>query len=138
MAQQGIDDFIKDLEGFGESLNNIDLYLLEVSGNIVSELKSKAPVDTGELRKSIRSRVANNQMEINMLNYGAFQNYGVKGTQDNRANQVQFGVQPRPKVEPFYSFQSRRFGIKPKNFFNIDNITNMVEEHIQKRITENL
>lgn len=133
-----IEDFEKQLDQFGQSLNNIDLYLLEISGNIVSELKAKSPYDTGELRKSIRSQVSNNQMEIKMLNYGAFQNYGVKGTNDSRANRVQFGVEPRPRVEPFYSFQSRQFGIKPKNFFNMDNITTMVTDHLQKRIAENI
>ena len=133
-----IDQFEKELNKFGQAINNIDLYLLEVSGQIVSELKAKSPYDTGELRKSIRSAVSNNTMEIKMLNYGAFQNYGVKGTNDSRAKEVQFGVSPRPRVEPFYSFQSRQFGIKPKGFFNIDDISTMVTDHLQKRILENI
>ena len=133
-----IDDFIKQLENFGQSVNNVDQYLLEISGSIVALLKSKSPVDTGELRKSIRSQISNNTMTIKMLNYGAFQNYGVNGTQNKTAKEVQFGVEPRPSSEPFYAFKSRRFGIKPKNFFDINVLNKTVTDHIQKRIQDNL
>lgn len=131
-----IDDFTKQLENFGQELNNIDLLLLNVSGPIVDRMKLKSPVDTGALRSSIRAQVNNNSLVFKMMFYGSFQNYGVRGTEDSRGINVEFGVDPRPTTEPFYAFKNRRFGLNNRNFFNMNEITDEVGERLVNRLIE--
>lgn len=125
-----VEDFENMLDGFGEALNNIDLQLLNVSGPIVDKMKSKSPVKTGALKKSISAIVTKNTLTFNMLFYGAFQNYGVNGTETLTAKEVQFGVEPRPTNEPFYAFKKRRFGIIHRDFFDINDITDEVANYL--------
>ena len=65
-----------------------------------------------------------------MVYYGAFQNYGVNGTEDKPARKVEFGVSPRPTSEPFYAFKKRRFGLKPQNFFNLEQLQDFVGQQL--------
>lgn len=127
-----VDDFIAELEGFGQELSNISPVLQELGDRITADMKAKAPVDSGALKNSIRAVVSDNKLEIDMLYYGAFQNYGVNGTSDNIANKVQFGVTPRPTSEPFYAFKKRKFGLRPQQFFNLD----LLEELVITTLTE--
>ena len=129
-----VTDFENMLSGFGESLNNLDLFLLNVSGPIVDRMKSKSPVKTGALKKSISAIVSDNKLTFNMLFYGPFQNYGVNGTDNRTAKEVQFGVQPRPTNEPFYSFKKRRFGIIHRDFFDINDITDEVANYLGEQL----
>lgn len=129
-----IQEFEDMLSGFGESLNNLDLQLLNASGPIIDRMKKKSPVKTGALKKSISAVVANNTLTFNMLFYGPFQNFGVKGTEDNVAKEVEFGVRPRPRSEPFYSFKKRRFGIIHRDFFNLNDITDEVANYLGEEL----
>lgn len=133
-----VEDFEGLLSGLGQELNNIDRYLLDVAGPIIDEMKRKSPVDTGDLKKSIRAEVSNNTLLFKMMFYGSFVNYGVRGTKDNKGVNVEFGVEPRPRVEPFYSFKSRRFGIKNANFYNVGDITDEVVEYIENKLIEKI
>lgn len=121
-----IDDFIAELDQFGQELSDLSPVLQELGDSITADMRSKAPVDTGALRNSIRAVVTYNSLEIDMLYYGAFQNYGVNGTQESLARPVQFGVQPRPTSEPFYAFKKRRFGLRPRQFFDMDILEQLV------------
>lgn len=127
-----VNDFIAELEGFGQELSNISPVLQELGDRITADMKASAPVDSGALKNSIRAVVSDNKLEIDMLYYGAFQNYGVNGTSDNIANKVQFGVTPRPTSEPFYAFKKRKFGLRPQQFFNLD----LLEELVITTLTE--
>lgn len=133
-----LDDLIADLEQLGEELSGPESILTEIGEQITSELKSRVPVDTGALKNSISYTIANDKMEINMLYYGPFQNYGVNGTGDSRATSVQFGVEPRPVSEPFYAFKTRRFGLRAQSFFNIETITNQITQAFLEDTTQNL
>jgi len=101
-------------------------------------MKRLAPVDTGALRNSITYTIQGDQMSINMLYYGAFQNYGVNGAGQFGANKVEFGVQPRPSSEPFYAFKTRQFGLRAQPFFNMDTITNQIADAFADAVTEQL
>lgn len=133
-----VDDFEKQIGNFGQALNNLDLFLLNVSGPIVDKMRQKAPVDTGALRDSIKAVVQNNTLTFNMLIYGSFQNYGVRGTEDQLGKEVEFGVDPRPTTEPFYSFKSRRFGLRNRDFFNMNEISDEVANYLADRLIENI
>lgn len=123
-----LDDLINELGQFGQDISDLSPVLQELGDEITREMRSKVPVDTGALRNSIRAQVTYNSLEIDMLYYGAFQNYGVNGTQDGIADKVQFGIQPRPTSEPFYAFKKRRWGLRPRRFFNMDLLEQLVVE----------
>jgi len=131
-------DFIQDLNALGEELSDPQSILTEIGEQITSEIKRLAPVDTGALRNSISYTITGNQILINMLYYGAFQNYGVNGTSQRGANAVEFGVQPRPSSEPFYAFKTRQFGLRAQQFFNMDTITNQVADAFADAVNEEL
>jgi len=133
-----VEEFERQLANFGESIRDLSPILDELATQITTEIRTAAPVDTGALRNSIRTFVSHNSFELTMLYYGAFQNYGVNGTQENIANRVEFGVEPRPSSEPFYGFKTRRFGLRPQSFFNITDIEDLIVSRLETQISEEL
>lgn len=152
-----IEDLMDSLNGLGTQLDQIDLDLLEVGGHLVNKIKSfqDFPRDTGSLFNSVKSRVEKTGsitlLKIQQLYYGAFQNYGVVGTQLDRARPVPFGVEPRPRVEPKYSFQMndspvggdlpygvrlsiRRKGLRARGYFDLNDLTRLFEEKLKERL----
>lgn len=133
-----VEQFEEQLADFGESIRDLSPILNQIAEDIADQIRQAAPVDTGRLRNSVNAFVTANSLEITMLYYGAFQNYGVNGTQDNIANRVEFGVAPRPSSEPFYAFKSRRFGLPPKRFFNLDDLQSLVAQRVETELLQQL
>lgn len=146
-----VDEFIDELGGLGEEISNLEDDLLEIGLRIVNDMKARTPIDSGALRNSITSIVTNNSIELTMLAYGMFQNYGVKGTVSGSADPVPPEVNPQPREGGQYSFNSiyrmiggplpfgariniHRFGLRPQRFFNIDEIATILEQELANRI----
>jgi len=126
-----VEELNAELSQFGQDLQDLSPTLTDIGERITNDMVRKAPVDTGALRNSIRTFVTYNSLEIEMLSYGAYQNYGVNSGKGNKpANAVQFGVSPRPSSEPFYAFKGGLLGIRPKNFFNMDILQDTVEQSL--------
>ena len=130
-----VDDYISDLSALGEELTDPQLMLTELGTGITEEMKRLAPVDTGALRNSIGYNINGNQITFDMLYYGMFQNYGVKGTEDSRGIPVPFGLLP-PRVGDTYSFRKRRFGLRNQTFFNYDTIIDTIATGLGEQITD--
>ena len=133
-----VEEFENQLADFGESIRDLSPILNQIAEDIAEQIRQAAPVDTGRLRNSVNAFVTANSLEITMLYYGAFQNYGVNGTSDNIANRVEFGVAPRPSSEPFYAFKSREFGLPPKRFFNLDDLQSLVAQRVETELLQQL
>ena len=131
-----VNEFEQQLGNFGQNLEDITAILLQVAGPIVDDIKSSAPVDTGALKQSVQARVQGDSLFIEMLYYGMFQNFGVNGTEDRIADEVPFGVSPRPLSGPFYQFKQRRFGLPARGFFDVDLITEIVADGVAQQLTE--
>lgn len=151
---QSVEDFMRDLQGLGERVGRMNLHLLEVSGEIINDMIAKAPEDTGALKNSMKRYVENNRLRFTMLYYGPFQNYGVVGASNDRGvKPVQFGVLPRPARGDKYRFKDvpypiaessglslqarwtiRKFGLAPKDFFDIDDMKQRIAQGIQERL----
>ena len=129
-------NFLADLEGLGQQLSDPQSILTEVGEQITSEMKRLAPVDTGALRNSISYTVTGDQIEINTLYYGLFQNYGVNGTRSMGSIAVPFGISMRPSVEPFYAFKTRKFGLSPQTFFNLQSTTDQIADAFADAVNE--
>ena len=131
-------DFLDALENFGDSIENIDNYLLALGSKLVEEMKANAPVDQGDLKNSISAVVQDNSLVISMLTYGVFQNYGVGGTEGGSrfgiVEDVPAGVLPRPTSEPQYKYQTKKYGIPAQNWFDLDTLRNAVFNEIENRL----
>ncbi len=133
-----VEQFEEQLADFGESIRDLSPILNQIAQDVAAQIKAAAPVDTGRLKQSISAFVTANSLEITMLYYGAFQNYGVKGTEDNIANKVEFGITPRPSSEPYYAFKTRRFGLPPKRFFNLEDLQSLVAQRVETELLQQL
>jgi hypothetical protein len=133
-----VEEFEEQLAGFGESIRDLNPLLDQLANEIASQIRQDAPVDTGALRNSIRTFVSHNSFELTMLYYGAFQNYGVKGTEQGNADPVAFGITPRPTNEPFYAFKTRRYGLPARRFFDISDIEDLIVSRLETQISEEL
>ena len=133
-----VEQFEEQLADFGESIRDLSPILNQIAQDVAAQIKAAAPVDTGRLKQSINAFVTANSLEITMLYYGAFQNYGVKGTEDNIANKVEFGITPRPSSEPYYAFKTRRFGLPPKRFFNLEDLQSLVAQRVETELLQQL
>jgi len=128
-----IEQLNKEFHDLSTNLEKIDELLLSIAKPIIEKIKAKAPSDTGKLKASIKAEIENNTLIIKMLNYGAFQNYGVKGKNDSKGKEVEFGINLQPKSSVF-AFEKRKFGITQRNFFDVNEIT----DEIIEKITENI
>lgn len=127
-----IEEIMNDLNQFGESLNNLQPELEELSRGILSEMKSRAPVDTGALKNSIRSEITSSSLTIFMNDYGNFQNYGVGP--NTIINKVEFGINPQPASPPFYMFKTRKFGLPAKAWFSLEQIKEELAQELGTQI----
>lgn len=119
-----------------QEVEDLDVAIQRLATQIVTEMKEAAPVATGDLQRSIKLNLDRYKFIIEMLDYGAFQNYGVNSGNGNKpAIPVEFGVEPRPSAEPFYAFKGGRFGITPQTFFNTETIESRLTEIIEEQIT---
>ncbi len=133
-----VEQFEEQLADFGESIRDLSPILNQIAQDVAEQIKAAAPVDTGRLKQSISAFVTANSLEITMLYYGAFQNYGVQDTGDNIAYIVEFGITPRPSSEPYYAFKTRRFGLPPKRFFNLEDLQSLVAQRVETELLQQL
>tara|TARA_R110000796_G_scaffold28582_1_gene78026 strand:+ start:146 stop:559 length:414 start_codon:yes stop_codon:yes gene_type:complete len=130
-----LQEMMNNLDQFGESLNDLQPELESLMSEIVGDMKRNAPVDTGALRNSIRGEATSNSMTIFMNDYGNFQNYGVGPSPKNGTiKKVEFGISPRPSSEPFYMFKTRKFGLRAKDWFSLEEIKDQFAEELGAEI----
>lgn len=150
-----VEQFEAQLGNLGENLDNIQTILTEIGGRIVDDMKANAPADSGDLRNSIQARITDSTLQVEMLAYGVFQNYGVDGTNRSVANSVpQFGIEPQPAAGSKFGFSGDytmiggdlpfgvrkkiyQLGIRPQPFFNIDDMSELITEYVAERLIEN-
>ncbi len=125
--------------GIIDGLENLDRALQELATNIVTEMRENAPKDTGDLKKSIKFQLDRYSFRLEMLNYGAFQNYGVNGTNGVRTpfnltdstfrGEVKqpFGI-ATPIRDGDFNYKSRKFGIPSRQFYDLEQIQNRLGE----------
>ena len=69
-------------ESIIDPLEDLEQDIQRLATKIVDEMRAMAPNDTGALKKSIKLTMDRYGFEINMLNYGAYQNFGVAGREN--------------------------------------------------------
>lgn len=151
-----VDQLAAELESIGEELpRSLRDALMAAAMLAQEEIKSQAPSDTGALKESIRLRVIDDQfLGIAMADYGFYQNYGVAGTSNARA---QFGVPETvssflpPRSGNTYSFDPskkmigsdlpfgvrvaiHRNGLTGQDFFNLELVVDRIAELVNQNL----
>jgi len=146
-----LDEFTRQLEGYGERVGNLDANLQQWFSQKVDEIRALTPVDTGALRSSVKLTGDRFSFQIQMNYYGVFQNYGVKGFRSSRTpvNTPEAGLTiggVRVEQQPF-QFGTGNFwktgpawgayytGIRARSFFSVTDIQNELVEFIQEQTT---
>ena len=124
--------------------------------DMIEDIKSAAPNNTGQLRSSIKStiKVDDNGYEVGveMLNYGEFQDKGVNGTERSFGSPYSFRSRiPSSSFSGYTSNISGQFviaasvmkkGIRPKNFIEpnidpkLDGLANLTAEEIWNELVK--
>ena len=145
-----VDEFIAQLEEFGQRAVDLSDILSQVGSEITTKIKADAPDDTGALKSSISFEVNQDSLTLEMLNYGVFQNYGVGGTKSSPVTlkRVEGGIFGIPAGTRF-RFKSLTIGgslpypvrksivergLQAKSFFSIADITQEVAERLEEEI----
>lgn len=147
-----LDQFENMLEGFGERVEGLDARLQEFFSQKVDEMRRLAPVDTGQLKSSIKLTGDRFHYELSMLSYGVFQNYGVLGVNSSRfpVNVPEAGLSlgTHAVEQERFQFGTNNFwrggppwgayytGIRAQSFFSITDITNELTQFIADNTTE--
>lgn len=145
-----VDEFIAQLEEFGQRAVDLSDILSQVGSEITTKIKADAPSDTGALKSSISFEVNQDSLTLEMLNYGVFQNYGVGGTKSSPVTlkRVEGGIFGIPAGTRFrfksltiggsLPYPVRRSiverGLQAKSFFSIADITQEVTQRLEEEI----
>ena len=145
-----VDQMIGRLDQFGQRATDLSEILTQIGSEITTQIRSRAPQDTGALKASIGFSVTTDSLTLEMLNYGVFQNYGVDGTDASPAKGVEGGVFGLPAGARF-KFKSKTIGgslpfpvrrsiaergLKPKSFFSIAEIKDEVILRLEEELTQ--
>ena len=145
-----VDEFIAQLEEFGQRAVDLSDILSQVGSEITTKIKADAPSDTGALKSSISFEVNQDSLTLEMLNYGVFQNYGVGGTKSSPVTlkRVEGGIFGIPAGTRF-RFKSLTIGgslpypvrksivergLQAKSFFSIADTTQEVALRLEEEI----
>ena len=147
-----VEEFESALEGFGETLGNLSPVLFDLGGQIVDEMKRNVPIDSGNLKSSIKAVIDEDSLSFEMLAYGLFQNFGVKPDYNTKntpkpfnsrfggitnPTEVPFGVDPQPREGKFYKYKpdNRKFGLPARKFFDVDEIATIIADGVAQQLT---
>ena len=134
-----IDQLTAELGQLGDELSDPQTMLAQLGDDIVQSMKANVPVDTGALKGSIRWQTNGpNSISFEMLNYGIYQNYGVRpnasamsmskfwGNRFGGLTQPQFGAGYQPP---------RTFGLPARKFFDENEINDLIGDTFIETIT---
>ena len=139
-----VDDFMLDLSLLGEALSDPQELLAEIGDQVVQTMKMNVPIDTGALKSSISwSFNGVNSIEFNMLEYGLYQNYGVRPNYNRQSYHKPFisdfgGItdpQPAPNFGMGSGYRNRAFGLPARKFYDELIISEYIGSQFLEEIT---
>ena len=120
-----------------EDINDLDGAIQALATQLATEIRDGAPVDNGDLKRSIKVNLDRYGFRLEMLAYGFYQNYGVGPQARTPFNQMPTGGQPQQPfgiTEPvdlgLYEYTNRKFGLPARPFFDIQEIEDLSLIHI--------
>lgn len=130
MNLEEFEDFLGDI---GESIGSLDDAIQNYLTLEVTRIQAQAPVDNGDLRRSIKLTGDQFGFQIQMNYYGVFQNYGVIGTKSTKLPVLKpepgLSIAGIPIPEKRFSFKEasnawgvKYTGIRGRSFFSVADI----------------
>ena len=125
-----IDQLTAELGQLGDELSDPQTMLAQLGDDIVQSMKANVPVDTGALKGSIRWQTNGpNSISFEMLNYGIYQNYGVRPNASALSMSKFWGNR-------FAGYQPpRTFGLPARKFFDENEINDLIGDTFIETIT---
>lgn len=124
-----------------EEINDLDGAIQALATQLATEIRDAAPVDNGDLKRSIKVNLDRYGFRLEMLAYGFYQNYGVGPQARTPFNQMPTGGEPRqpfgitsPIDLGFYEYKDRRFGLPARPFFDIQEIEDRLFQTVLNNI----
>lgn len=124
-----------------DEINDLDGAIQMLATELATEIRANAPVDNGDLRRSIKVNLDRYGFQLEMLAYGFYQNYGVGPQARTPFNEMPTGGQPQQPFgiqEPvdlgFYQYKNRKFGLPARPFFDIQDIEDRLFETVLNNI----
>lgn len=140
-------DIEAELNAMLDGIESFDVDLLEVVRTIIqTEMVSKitTKANQGTIKRSIQAVQTADNLNIEIVNYGMFQNYGVNGLVSGSAipnhegYTYKFGVKAQKRIERgelgFYH-KTWKYGIKAKKWFDVEDVIEKIEVELQRRLT---
>lgn len=130
-----VEEFDRFLGDFAEDAEQLVNELIPTVNDIVNEMKAAdaAPVDKGNLQRSIQGVVRGDDVEFLMFDYGYYQNYGVSGQNDQLGvADIPAGVFGTPG--PF-KFKTRRYGLPAQDWYDFGSIAQRLRDAAEVAIT---
>lgn len=147
-----LDNFGDYLDQAEQRIMNLTPVLTEIGNTMTAQLRQAAPEarqNGGDLKRSISLTVQPQSFGVTMLDYGAYQNYGVRGTKnDTDQKEVEEGLPGAGRKYQFthltiggdLPFGVRKSiaerGLNAKNWFSVADLTEEVTERLGQAITE--
>ena len=121
------------LETVGYYENDLPRRLAALVSDIQADLKKgRFKNQTGELRRSMRAKLIDNNISIDMKAYGYFLSFGVKGQNRNNTLGLPNEVAAAFGVKEGYKFGSSKvWGIDARRFYPLD-----IEEKLLEILTD--
>ena len=117
--------------------------------NLVFQMRSLAPVDRGRLKSSIsllaQGSSGDLSVVLSMLDYGYYQNFGVKPSAQSPINRLSstmaerrqpYGVPTPSGVIGDFSYSNRRFGLPATVFFDYNELRDQIAIIAESNILE--
>ena len=124
-----------------DEINDLDGAIQALATQLATEIRDASPVDSGDLRRSIKVNLDRYGFQLEMLSYGFYQNYGVGPQAQTPFNPMPTGGQPQQPfgiTEPvdlgFYQYKNRKFGLPARPFFDIQDIEDRLFETVLNNI----
>lgn len=132
------------LSRLGEDIENIDQALQRLATQIVDEMRARVPVRDGYLKKSIQFTMDRYGFQLSMLDYGAYQNFGVNGKTgstdtiptDLAFNIGAYGVEPGTEFAFGAKSSPSRLGINRQTFFSLTDYQERLKQLVENQIEE--
>jgi hypothetical protein len=139
-------DIEAELNALLDGLESYETDLLQVVRDTIRvEMAAKVTTksNTNSIRNSIQAVQTADNLQIQIVDYGMFQNYGVQGLESGSAipnhegYTYKFGVKAENKIKEGKAqlyWKTWKYGIKARRWFDVEEVLQKIEEELKRRL----
>lgn len=132
-----VDEFVAQLERFGQQARDMASILQTIGNEEVQKIKQDygrngLKIETGALFNSIQATVNETTLTFSMLDYGAYNNYGVMPTPSYKNGGNAPFATPSGKQ---FRYTKRKFGLPSRQFYDETDIKQRMLLRLEEELT---